>query len=244
MAYAFVQKGFGGVFSGNVVTWSTGATGAGNLLVIAYVKGNNANEHVNSVAGNVNTSQPGWQTAVGVLGNDNSKIINASAFASFDATTLLYLPGSANAGGDTTTTMTIGGDQGGNVFIGAMEFSGIASTSPFVNFATNAQTAPGTGTDAVTSTTVTISTVPALLAGFAFFDSQSGVGTITGTGFAGRGLSSASNAYIWGEDRRITSASSVAATFTQVTNSNTLAIGMAFAEPGGGGNTASIAWVT
>jgi hypothetical protein len=242
MPYAFVQKG-AGLFS-EVITW-TGATTGGNLLVVCVVKANNAPEFVASLAGNVNTSQPGWASAVGTINTSGSKIATGSSFTDFGSATLLYLPGSANAGGDTTTTVTIHSDFGGNIWVGAMEFSGIASTSPFINYNLGAQTNPGTGTDAVTSGVVNVSTVPSLLAGFAIFDDQLGTGSGTGTGFAGRGLDATSNPYMWGEDMRVTSISNVAATFTDhSTGDATIAIGMAFAEAGSGGSSATIAWVS
>lgn len=231
MAYTFVQKGYA-IFTGNTVTWQQ-ATGAGNLLVLAFIKANNgASEYVTSVAGNVNTSQT-WSTVTGSLNNINSKILTGSGDASFATATLIFLPGANNAGGDTTTTVTVHSDGGGNVLIGAMEFSGIAGTSPFINYNLNSQAAPGNAANAVTSNTVNVSTVPALLAGFGFFDNSGQGSSTTGTGFAGRGLDSATNAYMWGEDRRVTSVGNVAATFTDFTASgdNTLAIGLAFAEP-------------
>jgi hypothetical protein len=227
MAYAFVQKG-SGLFS-ETITW-TGATGAGNLLAVVLVKANNSGEFVTSLAGNVNASQPGWASAQGTINTIGSKIVTGSSYADFGSATLLYLPGTANAGGDTTTTVTIHSDGGGNIWVGAMEFSGIIGATPFINYQLGAQTTPGGGTDAVTSGTVNVSTVPALLAGFGIFNAQLGSSSGTGTGFAGRGLDAPSNPYMWGEDRRITSISNVACTFTQVTNSTTIAIGMAFAE--------------
>lgn len=242
--YGYVQRGFA-VFTGNTLTWQ-GATGAGNLLVVAFCKANNAtSEFVASVAGNVNTTQSGWQTAVGALNNVSCKIITGASYATFATATLLYLPGGSNAGGDTTTTVTLAGDQGGNVFVCAMEFSGIASASPFINYSLNAQTAPGTGTDAVTSNNVNVSSVPALLAGFSFWDGQVG-GTPTGTGFSGRGLDATTAPwYMFGEDKRITSSGNVACTFTDTNASGdvTLAIGMAFAEPASGGGAATQGYV-
>jgi len=230
MAYAFVQKGFG-EFGTNTLTW-TGATTAGNLLVIAFIKGLNASEFVSSIAGNVNTIQS-WATAVGSLNNINCKIVTGSGNATnFGSATLVYLPGSANLGGDTTHTFTLSGDQGGNMFIAGMEFSGIASTSPFINYNFGAQTNPGTGADAITSGGVTVGTVPALLAGFGYFLNEP-AGTLTGTGFSGRSIDP-TNRFMWGEDQRITSASSPAATFTESSGGatdTTLAFGMAFAEP-------------
>jgi hypothetical protein len=229
MAYAFVQRG--SVVGSNVVTWAQ-ATGAGNLLVLCFVKATNSGEYVASLAGNVNTSQPGWASAVGTINTSGCKIATGSGNANFSTATLLYLPGGSNSGGDTTTTLTLVADAGGNTFVGAMEFSGIASSSPFINYNFGAQTNPGTGTDAVTSGNVNVSTVPALLAGFGYSLAEAVGAGWTGTGFAGR-IVDPGTAYIWGEDKRVTSSGNVAATFTNSAGAadTNLAFGMAFAEP-------------
>src|SRR5208282_3486340 len=198
MAYAYVQKGFG-LFSTNVITWSQ-ATGAGNLLVACFVKPDNGStEFVSSLAGNVNASQA-WVSAVGTINTIGSKIITGSGTSNFATATLVYLPGSANAGGDTTTTFTVASDQSGNRFIGAMEFSGIMSASPFINYNWASQTNAGTGSNALSSGNVNVSTAPALVSGFGYSINGGLTTGGTGTGFAGRGISSATSAYIWGED--------------------------------------------
>ena len=230
MPYAFVQAG-GGTFSTNTITWSQ-ATTAGNLLVVCYVQDTHAGEYVASLAGNVNTSQPGWTSAVGTINTAGCKISTGSGNGNFANATLLFLPGASNAGGDTTTVITNVNEGGGNRFIGAMEFSGLNSTSPFVGYSLNAQTNPGAGANAVTSNNVNVSSVPALLAGFGYTLDQAGI--TAGTGFTARGLdaSDAPNYYIYGEDQRITTSGNVAATFTDAggATDTTLAIGMAFAE--------------
>jgi hypothetical protein len=234
MAYAYVQKG-GGTFT-QTVTWSQ-ATAAGNTLVLCFVWPNqNGNEYVSSLAGNVNTSQSGWKSAVGTINTVGSRIATSSGNAAFSYCTLLYLPGSSNAGGDTTTTVTVSGYGGGNIFMGALEYSGLNSTSPFVNYSLNAQSDPGTGTNAITSNNVNVSTTPAALVGFCYSLLQAGGSITGGTGFTFRGgldAADSPNYYILGEDQRITSSGNVAATFTDGTfgaTDTTLGIGLAFAE--------------
>jgi hypothetical protein len=83
--------------------------------------------------------------------------------------------------------------------------------------ARQAQAAPGTGTDAVSSTNLTPGSQPGVLVGFGYDDGGGGA-VSAGTGFTSRGtmsnMDTAFGTTSRVEDKAITSTSAVAATFT------------------------------
>lgn len=133
-------------------------------------------------------------------------------------------------------TFTISCSDAHCTTIAYFRYTGLA-TGTVLGTATNPQNGPGSGTDAATSGNITPSAQPAMLFGV-LVDTSGNLAT-AGTSFTDRGplTSAATNAAISVEDRRITSLSAVAATFTiasfQFDNVST--IGVLIAESGGGG---------
>jgi hypothetical protein len=136
------------------------------------------------------------------------------------------------AAGSPTVTMTIGTARAFRQ-IGYIRYSGLTGSA---TQAGQFQGAPGTGTNAITSGNVTISSQPALLLGISYDFNGS---TITaGTGFTSRGAMTTGDA-INGtaslfEDLRKTNTTATAATFTTVAGgaSNFITFGIWCAESG------------
>lgn len=111
--------------------------------------------------------------------------------------------------------------------IAYFRYTGLASGA-VEGFATNPQNGPGPATDAATSGNITPSAQPAMLFGV-LIDQNGNLGT-AGTGFTDRGplTSTAANAALSVEDRRITALTPVPATWTvtsfQFDNVSTLGV--------------------
>lgn len=121
--------------------------------------------------------------------------------------------------------------------IAVFEYSGLVTSGGALGQNFNAQNGPGTGTDIVTSNTFVIGIVPALLFGFGGDFTAAGAMPPVGTGFNGLGaIWSNYNSIQQGEDKRILTTSSVAATFSLAARGGDVyeAIGIAFAELGSG----------
>lgn len=113
--------------------------------------------------------------------------------------------------GITGLTASFVGGTPGNCVMSALEYSGLDLTAPFIGCtADNIQATPGIVTDAITSATLSLTTVPAILIGYSADEPNNGTPS-SGTGFTSRG--SAGAGILW-EDQRFTSNTSPAATFS------------------------------
>lgn len=118
------------------------------------------------------------------------------------------------------------------------EYSGIDTTTPFVTgeTASQNQATPGTGTDGLSSTNITPGGQPAALIGLSF-DIIAANTPSAGTGFTDRGSLwpfGGGAGYARLEDKRLTSTSAVAATFTAANNQRHLTAGIILREAAGG----------
>lgn len=118
-------------------------------------------------------------------------------------------------------------------------YSGLDNAAANANSGTN-NSAPGSGTDAVTSTNATPGAQPAMLFSHSMDSSGSETTLTAGTGFTNRGTMANTETAIGVktriEDRRLTSTSAVAGTFTAGSGSGRfLTFAVIVPEPGGGG---------
>lgn len=122
-------------------------------------------------------------------------------------------------GGATTFTATFSATTRFRTIYVA-EYSGIATTSPFLNGARAENANPGTGTDAVSSGNANATSQPALVWGFSL-DINGGTTPTAGTGFTSRtGVWSTATCLGRPEDKRVTATGNVAATFTATTGTD------------------------
>jgi hypothetical protein len=235
MAYAYSQ----GALNSSATTVSTLSTSAAitpllnTFLVIAVV------------AGSADT------LSIGDAGAGNTYTPFGAALN--DGTHGLYT-WYCQAAAHVATTFTVTGSA--NILgIYVANYTGIATSGAFINTVSQAQSAPGTGTDAITSTAVNVALVPAMLWGFAFDSSLLGhFSANSGTSFTGSHsvgwatMNGGSNNPALAEDRRITATSSLAATFTAVNSAagsdSWLTVVAAFGEPGAASSFATVAWLT
>lgn len=215
MAYAFVQQNANDNAAGATTITVTLTPTAGNLLVFA-ISADSAD--TTSIALSDNLASHNTFTQIGTdLVTTNSQRC-AWWFA-------------ANCkGGATTFTATFSASARFRTIYVA-EYSGIATTSPFLNGARAENDNPGTGTDVVSSGVANATSQPALVWGFSIDTS----GTTTpnaGTGFTSRtGVWSTATCLGRPEDKRVTATGNVAATFTATTGTDTHATGVGiFAE--------------
>lgn len=127
----------------------------------------------------------------------------------------------------------------GFIAIGVTHEAGLSTTTTAVQ-AQNVQNNPGTGTDAVTSTNLTPGSQPGMLLGIGSADSSSITSITAGTGFTNEGaLTNWDTAFSTKsrvEDKRLTSISAVASTFTlgsSGTNQTVVSFGIFVPESGG-----------
>jgi hypothetical protein len=187
--YAHVQDGQNNTASGvgSIAASSITVTAGDTLIVGVYIA--NSGKPIATVTGNGNT----YTAACTVTG---------AAFS-----TSYYYVLAAAAGATVVTATAVGGLSG----ILVSEYSGLGAYAGCIG-----QTQAGTtnGTDTVTSTTISITSVPAMLWGMTA-NENNGVAPTAGTGFTTRGnpwLSPSGNLVLF-EDRRVTSTGSNAATF-------------------------------
>jgi hypothetical protein len=180
VAYAFVQ------FSSDAGTISS--TAAGNCLVCALTNSGGGARLIDLGAG--------WiQAEAELVGAVNNYASN-----------LYYYPN--NPGGITSVTPSWSGGTPGEVGFLFAEYSGLAA-SPFLDCVRQLQASPGTGTDAVTSGTASLSAGGKALVGFSA-DPGPYTTINAGTAFASRGTVAGERL----EDRAESGAGSFAALFT------------------------------
>ena len=133
--------------------------------------------------------------------------VNVTDGATYSLATFYY---ANTTGGADTVTVTFAGAIT-YASLQCSEYSGVATSSPLDKFASNSQTTPGTGANAVTSGSVTTTTDGQLIVGWSTALTVGAGTTSAGTGFTGR-------TNVFGdtlcEDQVQTSAGAIAATFT------------------------------
>ena len=203
MAYAYANKWTSG--SGNTITI---APSAGSLLVLSTFTSSGGGNPTYTIADNLGST---WQVAQAAT-NDGG--------GAWDGVQYLLNCGA----GITTLTLTFnGGTPGASCFITVVEYTGIAATAAFLGIVRNVQAAPGTGTDALTASGLSVTTAPALLLCLV----TSGSASTAGTGFTSR--STTNNLLV--SDSRITSTGTYGVTATAANGSATYAThALAFAE--------------
>jgi hypothetical protein len=132
-----------------------------------------------------------------------------------------------SAGGSNTITLTTSSTNWRAIYLA--EVGGVRTSSLDGHIA-QLQTAPGTGTDGVTSGNATSANQPALVVGLAYapattFVCSAGTGFTTGASDATIGLR--------GENKRVTSTGNQAATFTAGTNDHVISFVAVFDETAG-----------
>lgn len=177
-------------FSGTSINLAYGSNVTAGGLLVCYIY---ANHGISTVA---DSRSQTFTAAVNVTDN-----------ATYSLAIFYYA--NTTAGADTVTVIFAGAITYAS--LQCSEYSGVATSSPLDKFASNSQTDPGTGANAVTSGSVTTTTDGQLIVGWS---SALVVGTETitaGTGFTGRTNVFGDTLH---EDQVQTSAGAIAATFT------------------------------
>jgi hypothetical protein len=215
MAFAFVQQNSADNAASAATITVTLTPTAGNLLVFAAT-GDSADTASIAFSDNLGTHNTFTQIGTDLVTG------NAQRCAWYFA---------ANCkGGATTFTVTFStGTRFRAVYVA--EYSGITTTTPFLNGARAENVAPGTGTDAVSSGNANATSQPALVWGFCI-DTSGSTTPNAGTGFTARTNVWSTNTCLGKpEDKRVTATGNVAATFTATTGGDTHATGIGiFAE--------------
>lgn len=215
MTYAFVQQNANDNAASAATITVTLTPTAGNLLVFA-ITGDSADTSSIALSDNLGVHNTFTQIGTDLVTG------NAQRCAWWFA---------ANCqGGATTFTATFSAGTRFRAFYVA-EYSGIVTSSPFLNGARAENAAPGTGTDAVSSGVANATSQPALVWGFCI-DTSGNTTPNAGTGFTSRaGVWSTATCLGKPEDKRVTATGNVAATFTATTGTDTHASGVGiFAE--------------
>lgn len=204
MAYAFVNEAGNDSASSVQTITVTYAPTAGNLLTFAIV------------ADSADTTTVALSDNLGVH-NTFTQISTSLNSASSQMNWFYY---AANCkGGSTIFTAdfsTLARFRG----IYVAEYSGIATSSPFLNGTRNEQNSPGGTTDAITSTNANATSQPALVWGLCI-DNSGATWPTAGTSYTGRGaMWSTNTCTLRGEDKRVTATGNVAATFTAGTGTD------------------------
>jgi hypothetical protein len=220
---------------------STKLTGSGTTIALAFTS--------NVTAGNLTVVGVSWGAAGGViealssvadgLSNTYTRITNCDVVDSTNDQQHTIIYAKNIAGGACTITVTFTASRS-NRGITIAEYSGADTSAPLDQSVSNFQTSPGTGTDAVTSTTKTTTANGELIAGI-YTDSTSGAGTTVsaGTGFTKQEDTggTAGAIQIVYEDQIQSSSGSIAATFTETANHRALSAMATFKAPPAAGGT-------
>lgn len=183
---------------------SAGTTGSGTSMSVAYP----SNVSTGSLLITALSVGSGVSSVTDSLGQSETTLAGEITDGSTFCIRVSYYVNSA-AGADTITVNFTGSAGFGSVAI--HEYSGVATASALDKTTTNNQVNPGTGTDAITTGSVTTTTDGQLIFGFAAqYDSVAST-TAGGTGYTERQDPFGDTPT---EDRIQTSAGAIAATFT------------------------------
>jgi hypothetical protein len=154
----------------------------------------------------------------------------------------------AAAAGVTTITATYNGGTPGACNLVAIAYTGMSSPTFVALTAPNAQTAPGTGANLVTTTALSCGSTNALFVGMHADTTNANDGLTVGTGFTLRAdlVSGANTTQIYLQDPNAEVTGSNTSTMTVASHGADTygSIGIAFADNASGGGTATIAWVS
>lgn len=221
-------------------------------MAYAFVQAvkNSANSNVLSItptAGNLllllsrTSSGGGTPTVTGMVTNNSTAL--SSRIATFENLVgrwctifeLVNVPS-----GVTSVTVTYNGGTPGTTLLLGVEYSGLATTTPFIAANSgNYQAAPGTTANAITSGAVNVTSQPALVLGAVMTWSGNSDAT-AGTGYTNR--FSADNDFLI-MDKRITATGNNTVTATAASHGGTDAYEtflLAYAEAGAGGTSAKL----
>lgn len=224
MANAHVRSA-SGTFGGNtsgVATFS-GTTSAGGLIIVGIVFTDGA-ASVSSVVDSASNTY----TAVGA-----GLLSGAFSFSR------IYYAKNVTGGTNIAVTVTINAGAFGGVI--AHEVSGADTTAPLDQEAQNAQSAVGTGADAVTSGSDTTLANGEYIFGMTADESFGGPTQTTGTGFTAGQNSINDNGFVFSGEYQIqASAGSIAATFTHSAANDTATVMATFKAAGGAAETVTM----
>jgi hypothetical protein len=229
MAYAFVNSAQNAA-NANTITYSP--TAGNFLVVVSGTSAGGGTPTVTAISDN-GTGGSGWSTGKATVQDGT---VNNFFFSVF------YSPVASN--GATIITLTYNGGTPGTTNLAIVEYSGLSATGWQGISAFNEQPNPGTGTNAITSNNLNITTQPAALIGWTIDENSNG-GMSSGTSpivFARR----VNGNFNMLQDARVTATGNAAATATSTHGAadDFISYVMAISEPGGAANTASIAWVS
>lgn len=215
MAYAFVQQNANDNAATATTITVTLTPTAGNLLVFC-VSGDSLDTTSIALSDN--------------LGSHNTFTqISTDLVTAADQRCAWWFAANCQGGATTFTATYSASTRFRTIYVA--EYSGIATTSPFLNGARAENVNPGTGTDAVSSGNANATSQPALVWGFSL-DINATTTPTAGTGFTSRtGVWSTNTCLGRPEDKRVTATGNVAATFTATTGTDPHATGVGiFAE--------------
>lgn len=177
-------------FSGTTIALAYGSNVTAGSLLVCYIYANHG------ISGVADSRSQTFSSAV-----------NVTDGATYSLAIFYYA--NTTAGADTVTVTFAGAITYAS--LQCSEYSGVATSSPLDQTASNNQTDPGTATNAITSGNVTTTTDGQLIVGWTSA-LVVGVGTVSaGTGYTGRTNVFGDTLH---EDQVQTSAGSIAATFT------------------------------
>lgn len=208
------------------ITATFGAAITSGNAVVGAVHFDDNNTTINSIADDKGNNYSFKSTAGAGTQTDNVK----EASGNFGVTANFVLGNITNA--PTVITVTFSSTSGGPHIV-ADEFSGIfANTAPVEAHAGQVQTAPGTGTDALTSGPITPATNGDLIYGVTVENEDSTLSS-SGTGFTSTGLDTGPGTHRLTSEWLVQgSAGSIAATFTSATGTNSSTLVMALKAAG------------
>lgn len=222
MPYAFVSSGNAASLSPSTTRAVAATISDGEGVVVAVLMHNSGG----SVSG-----------VADAMGNTYTSAGTPLAPPGEEVYAIYYCKNVIGGTGDITATFASTANYSGIAYV---RYTGLSISDDAQGMNGSTQTASGTGTDALTSDNITPSAQPAMMFGLTV-DGDGGSTISAGTGFTGRGNLSNWNSVIGFntafEDRRITSLSAVAATFTTNQGAHRMnTVGAVFTEVAAGGS--------
>lgn len=223
MPYAFVSSGSAASLSASATRAVAATITTGEGVVVAVLMHNSG------------TSITGVADA---MGNTYTSAGTPLAPAGEEVYAIFYCKNVIGGTGDITATFTDPANYSG---IAYFRYTGLSASADAQGMNGSTQPASGTGTDALTSGDITPSAQPAMVFGLTV-DGDGGSTITAGTGYTTRGSISNWNSVIGFttafEDKRITSLSAVAATFTTNQGAHRMnTVGAVFTEAVAGGSS-------
>jgi hypothetical protein len=219
MAYAFIAEADNfATTTASTITLAQTYTG-GESVVVCFNHNNSPTSNAVTITDGTNTYTP----------------VNNAIDTGLGVKSWIFFCPSAVAG-SYTLTGTVNANTNWRA-IAAYRYSGLANSAAEVT-ASQRQVAPGTGTDAVSSTSMTPTAAPAMVFGFTVNVTDTSA-PAAGTGFTDQGRPASWTAGSMGaarmEDKRVTNAAAVSSTFTSSVGTETyITVGAVFGEAGTG----------